>query len=89
MLIFSLDGSDPLAEALCAALDEPRSPHEDRAFEDGERKIRPLVDPRGADAYVIASLHGSPGPDDLSDAAARGDTRSMTRCAAVRDLSTW
>lgn len=60
MLIFSLDGSDPLAEALCDALDESRSPHEDRAFEDGERKTRPLVDPRGEDIYVVASLHGGP-----------------------------
>ena len=30
------------------------------AFEDGEHKVRPLVDPRGDDAYVVTSLHGGP-----------------------------
>ena len=28
--------------------------------EDGEHKLRPLVDPRGDDAYVVCSLHGGP-----------------------------
>ena len=60
MLIFALDEPDSLGESLCAALDEPRSPHEDLVFEDGERKTRPLVDPRGDDVYVLASLHGGP-----------------------------
>lgn len=60
MLLFSLDPDCPLAPALAAELDEPLSAHEDRGFEDGERKLRPLVDPRGADAYVICSLHGGP-----------------------------
>ncbi|MDE2299317.1 MAG: ribose-phosphate pyrophosphokinase, partial [Burkholderiales bacterium] len=60
VLLFSLDPDDTFAPALAAALDETLSPHEDRGFEDGERKLRPKVDPRGADAYVIASLHGGP-----------------------------
>lgn len=60
MLLFSLDRDCKLAPALAAELDEAIAPHEDRAFEDGEHKLRPTVDPRGADAYVIASLHGGP-----------------------------
>lgn len=60
MLLFSLDRDCTLAPALAAELDEAIAPHEDRAFEDGEHKLRPTVDPRGADAYVIASLHGGP-----------------------------
>ena len=60
MLLFALDPECTIAPALGAALDESLSPHEDRAFEDGEHKLRPLVDPRGADAYVICSLHGGP-----------------------------
>lgn len=60
MLLFSLDPDCRLAPALAAELDEALSPHEERAFEDGEHKLRPLVDPRGADTYVIASLHGGP-----------------------------
>jgi ribose-phosphate pyrophosphokinase len=60
MLLFALDPECPIAPALGAALDEALSPHEDRAFDDGEHKLRPLVDPRGADAYVVCSLHGGP-----------------------------
>lgn len=66
MLIFTLDGDDPFAPALAAALDRTLAPLEERAFDDGEVKLRPLVDPRGADAHVVASLHGGPalGPHD-------------------------
>lgn len=61
MLIFALDPHDrPFAVALADNLDADVAPHEDRAFEDGESKLRPLVDPRGADVYVVISLHGGP-----------------------------
>lgn len=60
MLLFSLDSDATFAQALAASLDVVLAPHEDRCFEDGEHKIRPLVDPRGVDAYVVASLHGGP-----------------------------
>lgn len=42
------------------------SPLEERAFEDGEHKIRPLCSVRGRSAFVIQSLHGEPGvsPND-------------------------
>ena len=45
---------------MSAHLDEPLAHHEDRAFEDGEHKLRPLVDPRGDDVYVVTSLYGGP-----------------------------
>jgi len=60
MLLFALEPKSTFATALAAALDVPVSPHEDRSFADGECKLRPLVDPRGADAYVVHSLHGGP-----------------------------
>lgn len=60
MLLFALEPKSTFAAALAAALDVPISPHEDRSFSDGECKLRPLVDPRGADAYVVHSLHGGP-----------------------------
>jgi len=60
MLLFSLDSDATFAHALAAGLAVPLAPHEDRGFEDGEHKLRPLVDPRGRDAYVIHSLHGGP-----------------------------
>lgn len=63
MLIFALDRNDPsFGEALARDLDLAVSPHEERVFEDGERKLRPLVEPRGEDCYVVLGLHG--GPDD-------------------------
>lgn len=62
MLLFALDPDPGFARALATALDETLTRHEDRGFDDGEHKLRPLTDPRGADAYVVASLHG--GPDD-------------------------
>jgi ribose-phosphate pyrophosphokinase len=60
VLLFSLDSDDGLGPSLAAALGEPLAAHEERIFDDGERKLRPLSDPRGADAYVVCSLHGGP-----------------------------
>ena len=60
MLIFDLDADSAFAPALAADLDAAIAPHEDRAFEDGEHKLRPLVDPRGEDVYVVHGLHGDP-----------------------------
>jgi ribose-phosphate pyrophosphokinase len=60
MLLFALEPGCGFASAIARALGGAVSPHEERVFEDGERKLRPLVDPRGADAYVVASLHGGP-----------------------------
>jgi ribose-phosphate pyrophosphokinase len=56
--LFALESSRPFGESVAEALGEPLAPHEERDFEDGEHKARPLVDVRAADAYVIASLHG-------------------------------
>ncbi len=61
MLIFALDPEGRgFAEAIAFDLDVALAPHEERHFEDGERKLRPLVDPRGEDAYVVLGLHGGP-----------------------------
>ena len=58
MLLFCLDHESALAPALAAELGQPFCAHEDRGFEDGEHKLRPLADPRGRDCYVLAGLHG-------------------------------
>lgn len=60
MLLFSLNPESTFAPALAAGLGVPLAPHEDRGFEDGEHKLRPLLDPCGRDAYVIDSLYGDP-----------------------------
>lgn len=60
MRLFCLGASQPFGEAVASALAHPLDPVEERGFEDGEHKARPLASVRGADAYVIQSLHGGP-----------------------------
>ena len=61
MRIFALKGSDRLGASVASALGHGLDPHEERDFEDGEHKTRPLISVRGADVYVILSLNGVPG----------------------------
>lgn len=62
-LLFVLSATRAFGERIAAAVGLPVAEHEERVFEDGEQKARPLVNVRGRHAYVIQSLHGSP---DLS-----------------------
>ena len=59
-LIFALQDTAEFGRALAHALDWPLAAHEERAFEDGEHKARPLESVEGADVYVVQSLHGGP-----------------------------
>jgi ribose-phosphate pyrophosphokinase len=61
MRIFALRGSGRLGASVASALGHGLDVHEERDFEDGEHKTRPLVSVRGADVYVIHSLNGVPG----------------------------
>jgi ribose-phosphate pyrophosphokinase len=56
--LFALGRSRELAEKVSAKLGVPLSPHEERDFEDGEHKTRPLANVRGNDVFVIQSLYG-------------------------------
>ncbi len=58
MLLYGLDQDTGFAQSLATAIGVALAPHEDRCFEDGEHKWRPLGDPRGRDAYVVHSLYG-------------------------------
>jgi len=58
--IFALNSSRDFGEKVCAGLGIPLSAHEEREFEDGEHKARPLVSVRGRDVFVIQSLYGDP-----------------------------
>ncbi len=60
MQIFALNSSRTFGEGVAAALGTSLAYHEEREFEDGEHKARPLVTVRGRDVYVIQSLHGGP-----------------------------
>lgn len=57
MRLFALHGSRILGEKIATSLDRSLDPLEERDFEDGEHKIRPLVSVRDQDVYVIHSLH--------------------------------
>jgi len=58
--VFALAASKDLGGTVAAALGQPLAAHEEREFEDGEHKARPLDAVNGADVYVVQSLHGGP-----------------------------
>jgi ribose-phosphate pyrophosphokinase len=57
-VVFGLHGSEVLAREIGQHLGVAVSPHEERDFEDGEHKIRPLRNVRGRDVFLVQSLHG-------------------------------
>jgi ribose-phosphate pyrophosphokinase len=58
-LLIALEGSRSYGERVARRLEWPLAPHEERGFEDGEHKIRPLIDVARRDVFVIHSLYGS------------------------------
>lgn len=60
LCLFALDASRPFGERVAASLGQALASHEEREFEDGEHKARPLENVRGKDVYVIHSLYGEP-----------------------------
>ena len=58
--LFALNASRNLGELVASRLGVALAPHEEREFEDGEHKARPLASVRDADAYIVHSLHGAP-----------------------------
>ncbi|HET20047.1 MAG TPA: ribose-phosphate pyrophosphokinase, partial [Chromatiales bacterium] len=55
--LFAPGASRPLGERVADILGIPLGALEERDFEDGEHKARPLESVRGADVYVLHSLH--------------------------------
>lgn len=55
--LFALNSSRAFGESVSQRLGIPLSEHEEREFEDGEHKSRPLVSVRGKDVYVVQSLY--------------------------------
>lgn len=56
--LFALNTSRAFGKQVAESLAIPLAEHEEREFEDGEHKVRPLVNVRGADVFVIHSLYG-------------------------------
>lgn len=55
--LFALDASREFGEKIALGLGLALSPHEERGFEDGEHKARPLANVRGRDVFVVQSLY--------------------------------
>jgi len=56
--LFALEGSRGFGQVAAEALGLSLARHEERAFEDGEHKARPLEAVRGKDVYVVHGLYG-------------------------------
>lgn len=80
LLIFALEGSRDLGADVARALGLELATHEERDFEDGEHKARPLDNVRGGDVFVIHSLYG----DDRYSANDKL-CRLLFFCGAVKD----
>ncbi|WP_245410848.1 ribose-phosphate diphosphokinase [Microvirga flavescens] len=60
-LLFALKSAADFGERIARHLGQTLQSHEERDFEDGEHKTRPLIDVRGGNVQVIAGLHGGDG----------------------------
>ena len=58
--LFALHGTEVLGEKIARSLGCHLAALEERSFEDGEHKSRPLDTVAGCDVYVVHSLHGGP-----------------------------
>jgi ribose-phosphate pyrophosphokinase len=68
--LFALQATAELGNSIAQALGVSLATHEERDFEDGEHKVRPLDSVRDRDVYVIQSLHGGPN-ESANDKLAR------------------
>lgn len=80
--LFALHASREFGERVGAHLGVPLSDHEEREFEDGEHKSRPLVNVRGRDVFVIQSLYS-----DLQQSVNDKLCRLLFFIGALRDAS--
>jgi ribose-phosphate pyrophosphokinase len=61
MRVFAPHKSQIFGERIVASLDRSLDAHEERNFDDGEHKTRPLVSVRDEDVYLIHSLYADEG----------------------------
>ena len=80
--LFSLESGRQFAAAVSEQCGVPLSEQEEREFEDGEHKVRPLVNCRGRDVYVVQSLYG-----DQNHTVNEKLCRLLFFCGALRDAA--
>jgi len=81
-LLFALRGSESLGAKIAQHLGIPLAAHEEREFDDGEHKARPLENVRGRGCYVLHALHG-----DASHSANDKLNRLLFFIATLKDAS--
>jgi len=59
-LLFALAHTQALGNLVAQQLGIALTPHEERVFDDGEHKLRPLHSVRGRNCFVLHSLYGEP-----------------------------
>jgi ribose-phosphate pyrophosphokinase len=79
-LLFAPTWDQALAQRVSAELQVQLAPHEEREFEDGEHKVRPLMGVRERDVYVLSSLHAEQGAGVDAKLC-----RMLFLCGALRD----
>ena len=81
-VLFALHASRAFGENVAQRLDINLSEHEEREFEDGEHKSRPLVNIRNRDVFVIQSLYA-----DAKESGNDKLLRLLFFIGALRDAS--
>ena len=81
-LLFALHGSESLGVKIAHHIGISLAAHEERDFEDGEHKARPLRNVRGRSCFVLHSLHG-----DGSHSANDKLNRLLFFIATLKDAS--
>jgi len=79
-LLFALQGSEDYATAVAQRLGCPLALHEERDYEDGEHKCRPLESVNGREVVVFHSLYGD-GRQSANDKLCR----LLFFCGALKD----
>jgi ribose-phosphate pyrophosphokinase len=80
--VFTLQSGREFGERVCSNLEISLSAHEERDFEDGEHKMRPLESVRGKDVFVVHSLYG-----DANQSVNDKLARLLFFLGALRDAS--
>jgi ribose-phosphate pyrophosphokinase len=80
MKVYGLKQTTEFAQRVAAHLGVPLAPHEEREFEDGEFKIRPLDSVRDERVFVCQSLAG-----DRTASCADKLVRLLVFCGALKD----
>ena len=80
--LFALNASRELGAGIADKLGRPLAAHEEREFEDGEHKSRPLENVRGRDVFVIQSLYA-----DASQSVDDKLMRLLLFLGALRDAA--